>query len=220
MKGGSNKMKAIILLSGGLDSAVAAAWAKKEFGLDCLALSFNYGQRHGRELKSAQQLAYFFGWSWRIEFIEIPAQSALTDEAKDVNRIVKGLPASFVPARNLIFLSYAAAYAWNFEATEIIGGWNTIDYSGYPDCRHSFLSTTENAINQALGLADRIEVLAPLIHKNKKEIVELGVKLKVPFDLTWSFYLGGKEPCRTCSSCMYRQKGFQEANVLDPLLKE
>jgi len=216
-KGG--KMKAIILLSGGLDSAVAGAWAKKEWGEDCLALCFNYRQRHNKEIRCSQNLAAYFGWPWHLLDIVIPAQSALTDPGKDVNQTKRGLPASFVPGRNLIFLSYAASVAYHFEATEIVGGWNYIDYSGYPDCRPWFLQDAEMAINSALGLTiPGIVVQAPLIDLDKKGIILMGKELSVPFKMTWSCYEGWEKPCGVCGSCLFRAKGFEEAGFKDPLL--
>ena len=212
-------MKAIILLSGGLDSAVAGAWAKKEWGQDCLALCFQYGQRHGKEVSQSHILADYFGWPWRLLTIEIPAQSALTDLGKDVNQQVKGLPASFVPGRNLIFLSYAASVAYHFEALNIVGGWNSIDYSGYPDCRLEFLEDTELVINSSLGYDfQSLMVRKPLIELNKKEIIQMGQELQVPFEMTWSCYEGWDKPCGICGSCLFRAKGFEEAGIKDPLL--
>ena len=212
-------MKAIILLSGGLDSAVAAAWAKQEWGQDCLALCFQYGQRHDKEISQSHVLADYFGWPWKLLTIEIPAQSALTDKTKDVNQQVRGLPASFVPGRNLIFLSYTASVAYRFEALDIVGGWNAIDYSGYPDCRHEFLMDAEIAINSSLGITTPcVTVHPPLIDLNKKQIIQLGQELKVPFKMTWSCYEGWDKPCGVCASCKFRAKGFSEAGIKDPLL--
>jgi len=214
-----DKMKAIILLSGGLDSAVAAAWAKREWHEDCLALCFNYGQRHTKEIHCSRRLAEYFGWPHQLLTIKIPSQSALTDKAKDVNQTVRGLPASFVPGRNLIFLSYAASVAYHHEVSNIVGGWNFIDYPGYPDCRPEFLQATEVAINRALGYPEyTLRLHGPLISLNKKEIIQLGQKLKVPFEMTWSCYQGWDKPCGVCGSCKFRTKGFEEAGIKDPLL--
>ena len=210
-------MKAIILLSGGLDSAVAGAWAKKEWHKDCLALCFSYEQRHTKEILCSTRLADYFGWPWKLLNIVIPAQSALTDKTKDVNQQVRGLPASFVPGRNLIFLSYAASVAYHHEASNIVGAWNSIDYSGYPDCRPEFLQAAEIAINYALG-TDRLCIHRPLIQMAKVDIIQLGQKLKVPFEMTWSCYEGWDKPCGVCGSCKFRTKGFEEAGIKDPLL--
>jgi len=216
-------MKAIILLSGGLDSAVAAAWAKRKWGRglygDCLALCFDYGQRHRKEITFSKRLAEYFGWYWNLLIIKIPAQSALTGLSEDVNQIVRGLPASFVPGRNLIFLSYAASVAYNYGATSIVGGWNFLDYSGYPDCRPEFLKSMEVTLNYALGVSPTISISSPLINLYKKEIILKGQELKVPFDLTWSCYEGGDKPCGVCGSCKFRAKGFEEIGIKDPLLE-
>jgi len=212
-------MKAIILLSGGLDSAVAGAWAKKEWGEDCLALCFDYGQRHDKEIGYSRRLADYFGWPWHYWKIEIPAQSALTDKVKDVNQTVRGLPASFVPGRNLIFLSYAVSVAYHHEALHIVGGWNQVDYSGYPDCRSEFLVETEAVLNLALGYSEHTLCLhRPLIDRDKKQIISMGQELKVPFEMTWSCYEGWDKPCGVCGSCLFRAKGFKEAGIKDPLL--
>jgi 7-cyano-7-deazaguanine synthase len=237
-------MKAIVLLSGGLDSAVAAAMAKEQGG-EFIALSFNYYQRHRKEVECSYELAKYYEWAWNCYDIRIPAQSALIDTAlwrnqqalselgmvvdkPNVNEMVRGLPASFVPGRNLIFLSYAASLAYQVEADTIVGGWNAIDYSGYPDCRLEFLVSTELAINHALGggtepdlesfgLFNRLRIYHPLVFLNKKEIINEGIRLNVPFELTWSCYEGGEKPCGVCGSCNYRRKGFEEAGVKDPL---
>lgn len=210
-------MKAIVLLSGGLDSAVAGSWAKMRFKEDCVALCFDYGQRHKKEIECSRKLADHYGWSWRMLTIEIPAQSALLDPAKDLNQKVKGLPATFVPGRNLIFLSYAASLAYHFDAERIVGGWNDVDYSGYPDCRPQFLSMAGIVLNLALGFVGKIDVTGPLLGLSKKEIVLKGKELRTPFHLTWSCYFGGETPCGECDSCRFRKKGFEEAGVKDPL---
>ena len=215
------KEKAIVLLSGGLNSAVAMAWAKERY--DCIALGIYYQQRHFKEVKQAERLA--MGWEIPFYFliVEIPGTSNLTKQKGSINKKKKGLPASFVPGRNLIFLGLAASLAYSEEATRIVGGWNCIDYSGYPDCRPTFLRQTEDAINLALGYTykeARITVKAPLLELNKKEIIQMGLKLEVPFELTWSCYEGEEKPCGKCGSCLFREKGFKEAGVKDPALEE
>lgn len=211
-------MKAIVLLSGGLDSAVAASQAHALWGTDCLAIIFDYGQRHSKEIQNAKKLADRFGWVWIIQKFSVPAKSALIGEG-DVNQIVRGYPASFVPGRNLIMLSFAASVAWTLEAEVIVGGWNVIDYSGYPDCREDFLSSMEKTLNLALGYEQyyKIRIRRPLILMNKKEIILLGKDLGTPFELTWSCYEGGEHPCGVCGSCLHRQKGFREAGIEDPV---
>jgi len=212
-------MKAIILLSGGLDSAVAAAWAQQRWGNLCMALIFDYGQRHNKEIVKAKKLAEHFGWPSIMQKFSIPSTSALTGVG-DVNTMIRGLPASFVPGRNMIFLSMAAAVAYTLEIEHIVGGWNIIDYSGYPDCRSDFLSSMEKTINLALGYGDyyKVRVERPLVLMNKKEIVLMGQELGVPFGMTWSCYEGGEKPCGVCGSCINRRKGFIEADIEDPLI--
>lgn len=210
-------METIILLSGGLDSAVAAAWAKKEWHSSCLAVCFDYDQRHRKEVNHSRSLAQWFGWPWRLVTVQLPVESALVSKKGDVNAMVRGYPASFVPARNLIMLSYTASLAWNYEAKNIVGGWNIIDYSGYPDCRSSFMNSCEETIQEALG-SKEYRIHSPLIALDKKEIIKLGVKLKVPFEMTWSCYEGGRKPCGECGSCKFRAKGFEEAGYDDPLI--
>jgi 7-cyano-7-deazaguanine synthase len=209
-------MKAIILLSGGLDSAVAAAWAKKHWDRECVALSFWYEQRHVKELECASKLSRYYGWRHRGIDVHIPAKSALIGAGGDVNEMVKGLPASFVPGRNMIFLGLAASLAYTLEVDNIVGGWNHIDYSGYPDCRPEFLTSMQDTINFALGFDyQKVTIQAPLIALNKKEIILMGHELKVPFGMTWSCYEGKTRPCGVCGSCQYRQKGFLEAGIED-----
>jgi len=212
--------KAIVLLSGGLDSAVAGAWVKKIWEGDCLALYFDYHQRHQREGNSSLTLSKFFNWPWKLLTIEVPSESALTSNHGNLSEPIKGLPASFVPGRNLIFLSYAAAIAYSYGIRNIVGGWNIIDYPNYPDCSSEFLTSAENTVNLALGLKgyNSISIWKPLISMKKKEIIQKGINLGVPFESTWSCYQGGEKPCGLCSSCKFRQKGFEEAGIKDPLL--
>jgi len=214
--------KAIVLLSGGLDSAVAGALAKIIWDEDCLALYFDYHQRHQREGNSSLTLTKFFNWPRKVLTIKMPTESALTSSHGNLNRqSIKGLPASFVPGRNLIFLSYAAAIAYDYGIRYIVGGWNCIDYPNYPDCSSGFLTSAENTVNLALGLKgyNSISIWKPLIGMKKKEIIQKGINLGVPFESTWSCYQGGEKPCGLCSSCKFRQKGFDELGIKDPLLK-
>jgi len=210
-------MKAIILLSGGLDSAVAAAWARQRWGKNCYALNFFYNQRHTKEVHFAQSLAAWYEWSYKLINVHIPGESALIGNLGDVNRIVRELPASFVPGRNIIFLGLAASLAYTLEAERIVGGWNIIDYGGYPDCRPDFLHHMELAINHGLGFGNsyKMRIEAPLVTKNKKEIMLMGQELQVPFGMTWSCYEGGEKPCGKCGSCLHRQKGFADAGLED-----
>lgn len=211
-------MKAIVLLSGGLDSAVAAAVAKHNYDV-CLSLSFGYGQRHfAKEVSCAYHLSRHFDWPHKV--LELPplGKSALTTPGEPLEERPGALPTTFVPARNLIFISFAASYAYQYGAQFIIGGWNVIDYSGYPDCRPEFLATAERACQLALDM-NQLRVVAPLVGMTKAGIIRLGHILNVPFEHTWSCYAGGDKPCGQCPSCQYRAKGFEEAGIPDPLLR-
>jgi 7-cyano-7-deazaguanine synthase len=223
------RKRAVILLSGGMDSATVMAVARSN-GYELQALSFDYGQRHHRELACARALAAFFKARehklLRIDLGRLGG-SALTDRSIDVPRAGRGwregeqIPATYVPARNLILLSFAAAYAETAGAESIFIGANAVDYSGYPDCRPEFLRAFEEAVRLgtkagAVGRPIRIE--APLLRLSKAQIVRLGASLLVPFELTWSCYRGGKRPCGKCDSCLLRAKGFAEAGIDDPLL--
>lgn len=217
-------MKTVALLSGGLDSAVAALIAQEK-GDEIYALNIYYGQKHTKEIYSARDLAKYFDWPFLHFEISIPCYSALTDLNGDVNKeLPSGLPASFVPGRNMIMLSYAASYAYSKEARKITGGWNFIDYPGYPDCRPDFLLSMERSMNKALGLSieefTNISLVFPLGNRTKRDIIKIGEKLNLPFELTWSCYEGGETPCGVCSSCKFRAQGFYEADINDPLVKE
>lgn len=210
-------MKTIALLSGGLDSAVAAALAK-ENGDEVIALNLNYGQRHAKEETFARKLAQLYTWDFINQYIFFPSFSALTSPMGDLNREINGLPASFVPGRNLIMLAYAASYAYEKKAGYISGGWNAVDYPGYPDCRPKFLESMQSSISYALDSG--IALFYPLINMTKAEIIQTGEKLGVPFELTWSCYEGKDKPCGECSSCKFRAEGFKQAGIIDPLTLE
>ncbi len=221
--------RAVVLLSGGMDSATAMAVASSN-GHELYALSFDYGQRHGNELDHARKIAKFFmAKAHKVLRIELGklGGSALTDEAIDVPDADGGwtgdkpIPATYVPARNLVLLSIAAAYAETVGAGSIFIGANAIDYSGYPDCRPKFLRAFEEAarLGTKCGVSGRpLRIEAPLLHLSKSQIVCLGASLLVPFEMTWSCYRGGKRPCGRCDSCRLRAKGFEEAGIPDPLL--
>ena len=226
--GGDREIKAISLLSGGIDSSVATAIAKSK-GYEIYAITFRYGQRHIRELDSAKKLARFFK-AKEHQIIDLDlgkfGGSALTSEidvpeGKTVEEIkAGGIPITYVPARNTIFLSYALAYAEVKNADFIFMGANYIDYSGYPDCRPKYLKKFQEMANLALKRAvegNPIKIEYPLIEMTKAEIIKKGIELGVPFELTWSCYKGGKKACGRCDSCILRLNGFKEAGYEDPI---
>lgn len=215
--------KAIVLLSGGLDSATTLFYALDK-GFDVHALVFDYGQRHRRELKSAVSLARAAGVPFYVVKIALPWKgSALLDKTVAVPRKMgPSIPVTYVPARNIIFVSFAASFAEAVGARAVLIGANAVDYSGYPDCRPEFFSAFQKALDQGLkaGVEKRgIRILTPLIRMTKAQIIRLGIQLGVPYEKTWSCYKGGRRPCGTCDSCRLRAKGFQEAKVSDPCQK-
>jgi 7-cyano-7-deazaguanine synthase len=220
--------KAVVLVSGGLDSATTLAIAIKE-GYNIYALTFNYGQRHARELDAAKELVNHYKIQ-NHEIIELDltklSHSALIDRTKEIpeNRQPSDLPTliptTYVPARNIIMLSCATAWAESIEAEAIFIGVNAIDYSGYPDCRPDFIAAYERAteLGTKTGVEGRkIKIETPLINLTKPEIINRGHELGVPFELTWSCYKGEVLACGKCDSCQLRLKGFREAGLKDPL---
>ncbi len=221
-------LKAIVLLSGGLDSATTLLIAKQE-GFDVSALSFDYGQRHRVELEKARKLAKHYGArEHRMIALDFPAgsASALTDVTKPVPRNSLGkeaIPSTYVPARNTLFLAHAIAWGEAIGAGDIFIGANALDYSGYPDCRPEFLEAFEKMANLATkagvegALAFRIH--APLLRMTKAEIVARAAALGLDFALTSSCYDPSPEgrACGECDSCLLREKGFREAGVPDPV---
>ncbi len=222
-----NKMqkKAVILLSGGLDSATVLAIARSE-GFDCYCLSFDYGQRHSAELAAADRVAKALGAKeHRIARIDIGAfgGSALTDTHIDVpvDGVDNGIPVTYVPARNTIMLSYALGWAEVLGAQDIFVGVNAVDYSGYPDCRPAFISAFENMANLATKVAVEgkpFRIRAPLIDLTKAQIIATGSKLGVDYGLTVSCYQADHQgrACGVCDSCRLRKAGFAAAGVADP----
>lgn len=216
--------KAVVLLSGGLDSATVLFIARsKGFKAECLV--FDYGQRHSREIECAKRVARFAGCKYRVIRIALPWKgSALLDKRMPIRKRGKTdvVPATYVPSRNLIFLSFAASYAEAAGAEAIFIGANAVDFSGYPDCRPVFLKAFERTIKagtKAGAGARGIKIVAPLVNKSKSEIIKTGFKLGVPYVLTSSCYKGGRLPCNACDSCRLRAKGFREAGLKDPLLQ-
>jgi 7-cyano-7-deazaguanine synthase len=220
--------KAIVSLSGGLDSTTCLAWAINK-GYQCYGVTFDYGQRHIKEIKAAKSVANFYG----ISVVEIKLNfpwlkvSSLVDKNKKIpdikyEEIISGnIPSTYVPARNLVFTSICASYADSVNADFIVLGPNAIDYSGYPDCRPNFYKVLNDALNLGTkkgNSKDKIKILTPIINLSKKDIVKLAFKLKAPVHLTWSCYKGGKKPCGVCDSCKLRAHGFKEAGFKDPSL--
>ncbi|MBL8179316.1 MAG: 7-cyano-7-deazaguanine synthase QueC [Bryobacterales bacterium] len=223
-------MKAVCLLSGGLDSTTCLAAAIRQ-GLETYALSFDYGQRHRFELEAAAKVAKALGArEHRIVRVDLRALggSALTDDIavpkhNDVSELGAGIPVTYVPARNTVFLSIALGYAEVLGAERIFIGVNAIDYSGYPDCRPEFIEAFERMANLATkagveGIC-RVRIETPLLRLTKPDIVRMASGLGVDFSLTASCYDPGEggRPCGGCDSCLLRRKGFAEAGISDPL---
>jgi len=219
--------KAIVLFSGGLDSTTCLYWALSQ-GYTCETLTVSYGQRHARETQSAHKIAARLGVKEHIVTLDLPwlSVSSLVDEKQQlpdiaVEKITQGqIPSTYVPGRNLMFLSVAGSLLDSVGADAIIAGPNAVDFSGYPDCTPAFYQAAANALNSGTktGVTEGIEVLAPLMYLSKTEIVRLADSLHVPFELTWSCYAGGEKPCGHCDSCKLRAKGFEEAGVHDTSL--
>ena len=217
--------KAVVLLSGGLDSTTCMAVAK-EHGREPYPISFDYHQRHSIELDGAKKVAAFYKVKKHLIIetnMESIGGSALTDEAigvpeGDTSR--QSVPVTYVPARNLIFLSYALGYAEVIGARYVYIGVNSVDYSGYPDCRPEFIrhfQAVADYSTEGASEGKRIEIVAPLQELSKADIVRLAARLAVPLELTHSCYNGGEKACGICDSCKLRLQGFAEAGVADPI---
>ena len=220
--------KAVVLLSGGLDSTVTMAIAIDE-GMEVAPLSFRYGQRHTKELDSAAAVCRHYGVRGSVIDIDMSSfRSALTDKSIDVPSDRKGkleedIPITYVPARNIIFLSIAAGLCESIGAEAIYIGANAIDYSGYPDCRPEFFRSFEDTLAKGTkaGTEGRApEIRTPIIGFSKADIVKKGKELSAPLNLTWSCYNGGDKACGRCDSCRLRLKGFREAGFKDEILYE
>ncbi|MEY4516578.1 MAG: 7-cyano-7-deazaguanine synthase QueC [Pseudomonadota bacterium] len=217
-----SRPRAVVLLSGGLDSATCLAWAMQRY--DCQTLSFSYGQRHSSELDAAKRNAAQAGVQHRVITIDLRSLggSALTDDAIDVPEDqTSGIPVTYVPARNTIFLSYALAVAEVTQSQAIVIGVNAVDYSGYPDCRPEYI----NAFAHMAALATKagvegepVQIDTPLLHLSKAQIIQLGDSLGVNYALTVSCYQADDHghACGRCDSCRLRRQGFIDAHLPDP----
>jgi 7-cyano-7-deazaguanine synthase len=222
---------AVVLLSGGLDSTTVLAIAKSE-GFTPYALSFRYGQRHAVELEAARKVATAMGVAGHVVAdidLRVFGGSALTDDIevpkqRDPEQLAKGIPVSYVPARNTIFLSFAMAWAEVLGAADVFIGVNALDYSGYPDCRPEYIEAYERMANLATKAgvegSSRLRIHTPLISLTKAQIIQQGISLGVDYALTSSCYDPSPTgvACGGCDSCQLRAKGFAEAGLPDPLL--
>lgn len=225
------KKRAVVLSSGGLDSTTCMALAKAQ-GFDLVALSFDYGQRHAIELEAAARVARHFDVSHHLTFqvglFTTIGGSALTDaidvpKGRSVSDMSDGIPVTYVPARNLVFLSYAVGVAETHDCSDIFIGVNALDYSGYPDCRPEFIEQFSKAANLATkaGVEGRLQLKlhTPLISMTKADIIRTGTQLDAPYHLTHSCYHPHTDgsSCGQCDSCLLRLKGFREAGLTDPI---
>ncbi|ADI65914.1 7-cyano-7-deazaguanine synthase QueC [Trichormus azollae] len=221
-------MKAVILLSGGLDSSTVLYQARAD-GCECYAISFDYQQQHCRELQSAVLVGKSVGVVQHqvVNFdLRLWGGSALTDDAialpqaRSLDEMSQNIPVTYVPARNTIFLSFALGYAEVIAAERVYIGVNALDYSGYPDCRPDYIQAMQEVFR--LGTkqgreGQPINIIAPLVNLKKTEIIQLGNQLGVPWELTWSCYAGGDKACGVCDSCRLRLAAFAELGLEDPV---
>jgi 7-cyano-7-deazaguanine synthase len=222
----NEERKAVVLLSGGLDSATTLAIAKEQ-GYACYALSFSYGQRHCSELAAAQRVAQAMGVDvHKTVTIDLGGigGSALTDTSIPLpNQLQEGIPVTYVPARNTLFLSIALGWAEVLGATDIFIGVNAVDYSGYPDCRPEFIEAFENLARLATKAGvegAQFHIRTPLIHLSKAEIIQEGMRLGLNYSLTVSCYGADEQgrACGVCDSCRLRKAGFENAGIPDPTI--
>ena len=225
-----SRKNAVILLSGGIDSATAAAIAKQD-GFELHTLSFHYGQRHERELESASKVAEFLRTNTQtvIRFdLRAIGGSALTDDiavpkGRSETEISRGIPTTYVPARNTIFLSFGLALAERIGSEDIFFGANQLDYSGYPDCREEYIRAFETMANLATKAGvegkSQLKIHTPLLQMTKAKIIKTGANLGLDYGLTWSCYdpITDGLACGRCDSCQLRLKGFKEAGQVDPI---
>ena len=216
--------KAVVLLSGGLDSVTALSIAKEQ-GFECYTLSFNYGQRHSTELTAARMISAQNGAvEHKVIDIDLTAigGSALTDDKINVPETwEEGIPVTYVPARNTVFLSIALGWAEVLSANAIFVGVNAVDYSGYPDCRPAFITAFEQLANVATKAGvegNKLNIHAPLMKMSKSDIIQEGIRLGIDYSLTVSCYQADQDgkACGKCDSCRFRSQGFEQAGISDP----
>jgi len=221
--------KAVVLLSGGLDSSTTLGIANKKHD-EIFAITFKYGQKHDKEVQCAKKLADYYSVKEHIvidaQLEKIAKSSLINDEdipISDEEGIGDTIPTTYVPARNIIFLSYALSYAESIDADTIYIGATAVDYSGYPDCRPAFFKAFKKMAKKGTkrGIeGKKIDIKTPLIDKSKAGIIGIGDELSVPFEKTWSCYKGGEKACGVCDSCKLRLKGFDEAGLKDSIVYE
>lgn len=217
--------KAVVLFSGGLDSTTVLAKALDD-GLEVFPISFRYGQRHDKELRSASEICDYYDIKHTIIDIDLSSfKSALTNSGVDVphdrtGNLDEEIPITYVPARNIIFLSIAAGLCESVDADRIYIGANVVDYSGYPDCRPEFFESFENMLEKGTKAGvegNAIKIITPILNMSKAEIVKTAKELNAPLHLTWSCYEGGDKACGCCDSCILRLRGFEEAGYEDEI---
>lgn len=211
---------ALVLLSGGLDSVTALAWARQQNYAFRGTVSYVYGQRHIREIDAASSVATHYGLLHQVVALSSISGSRLTDlgdipQGRDLSSLSETIAPTYVPNRNMIFLSYAAAHALLGDAIYLIGGWNAADALNYPDCRDSFLASVEQTLR--LATLREFTVVRPLIHDDKPAILKRALALHAPIHLTWTCYLGEALACGKCDACQLRITAFQEVGVIDPV---
>ena len=220
--------KAVCLISGGLDSCVTSFIAKSK-GYQIYAISFDYGQIHKKELESTKKIVNLVGAKEHIIFIidiskfgksSLLKDSEINIEENKLSDIGKEIPSTYVPARNTIFLSIALSYAESIGADTIFIGANSVDFSGYPDCRPNYFKAFQSLVDIATKKTisgSKIRIETPLIDLSKSEIIKKGLELNAPIQYTWSCYKGNKNACGRCDSCLLRLKGFKDAGLKDPI---
>ena len=218
--GGGTGLKALVLLSGGLDSTTVLSHALSK-GYNVTCLSFDYGQRHSIELESSRRIAEMMGVGrtvFSLDLRQFGGSSLTSDMDVEHGKIQRDeIPNTYVPGRNIIFLSIAGAFADIGNCERIMIGVNAVDYSGYPDCRPEFISSMEKSLKTGLAFSPSLKIEAPLQEMSKAEIIKYGMSLGAPYELTHSCYLGNEEACGKCDSCLLRLKGFMEADLEDPV---